>query len=480
MRLAAVYKVVALVLFVLSLSLIVPLTYSLFTDDGNYRDFLLPLTAVFLFFLPSLKFRFTELNLKEAVASVVLIWFLFPAVVSSVYVLGAHVSDPVDAYFEAVSGFTTTGATILPNIEGIPPSVLLWRSLTQWLGGLGFIVFSFSVLPFLRLSYRLVKFESSVIVEERISPRMGEVARVVLLTYLGITFVGILLLKAVGLPWFEAVNHTFTAVSTGGFSTKNLSVAAFNSFPVELALELLMFLGSLNLLVYYRAYERRNPLYPLKYFETKLLLLVIAAGSVAEALILLSEGVYSSPTDAFRYGLFQVVSAATTTGFANADFNLWTPSAQTLLLLLTLVGGSGGSTAGGIKQFRFNLLIKVLTGELKKTLHPRLVVRYDLGGKTAEISLIQGVLAFVFVYTATAVIFGFLVTLGGNDLVTSFSASVACLTSFGPGLGKVGPMDNYAFLSDADKLLLSAEMIMGRLEVLPVVALLYAFLFDRD
>jgi trk system potassium uptake protein TrkH len=480
MRPLAIYKVVVSFLFALSSSLVIPLIYSLWVGDGNYKDFLIPLAVTFLIFLPSLKLRFEDLNLKEAILSVVLVWFLFPAIASSVYILGAHIKDPFDAYFEAVSGFTTTGATILTNIEAVPKSVLLWRSLTQWLGGLGFIVFSFSVLPFIRLSYHLVKFESSAVVEERISPRIGEVVRIILSVYVAITLFGIVLLKLCGMSLYDAVNHVFAAISTGGFSPKNLSVGAYNSFADELVLELIMLLGAVNLTVYYRAFKRKKPWEFLTYFETVSLLAITAAGTFIMTAILWANHYYPNLFEDFRYALFQTVSASTTTGFANTDFSLWPPAAQTLLMILTVIGGSASSTAGGIKQFRFQLLLKTALGELKKTLHPRLIIRYDLGGKPVDINLLYGVLAFVFIYLTTIVIFGFLLTLSGNDLVTAFSASVACLTSFGPGLGKVGPMNNFEFMNNFDKFILAVEMVMGRLEILPILAIVYGLIFDRD
>jgi trk system potassium uptake protein TrkH len=272
MRFSLIYKAVSTFIFVLSLSLFVPLIYSLLVGDGEYKTFLIPLLVSFLLFLPSLRIRFEDLNLKEAIVSVVITWFLFPALVASVYLISGCVKDPINAYFESVSGFTTTGATILNNIEALPKSVLLWRSITQWLGGLGFIVFSFSLLPFLRVSYHLIRFESSKLVEERISPNIFEAVRIVLGFYLIFTILGILLLRIAGMDWYNAINHTFTSLSTGGFSPKNLSVGAFNSFPVELVLELLMLLGSVNLAIYYRAYKERNPLKVFKYFETKSLL----------------------------------------------------------------------------------------------------------------------------------------------------------------------------------------------------------------
>ena len=479
MRLRLVYKAVSTFLVALSLSLLFPLGYSLYIGDGCWKDFLVPLLGVVLLSLPSLRIPFEDLNLKEALLSVTLVWFLFPAVVASVYILGAHIKDPVNAYFESVSGFTTTGATILNNIEALPPSVLLWRSLTQWLGGLGFIVFSFSVLPFIRVSYHLIKFESAKLVEERISPDIGEVVRTVLLVYLILTLTETVLLKLAGLGWFDALNHAFTTVSTGGFSTKNASVAAFHSFAVELIIAIFMLLGSINLVVYYRSFKERKPLKVFTYFETKSLLILTLLGVLFTAWDLWRNHFYPNLFEDFRYALFQIASAVSTTGFASDDFDKWPPFAVSLMFFLTLIGGSAGSTAGGLKQIRFILLLKVLKGEIKKTLHPRLVIRYSLNGKPVDIDFLYSVLAFGFIYLTTLVVFGILLTIGGHDLVTSFSASIACLTSFGPGLGQVGPMDNFNVFADWQKLLLSLEMIMGRLEILPVVAVVYALLFDR-
>ena len=479
MRFLLIYKVLFTFLLALSLPLLIPLAYSLYIGDGCYRDFLIPLAVVFLLFIPTLKVKFEDLNLKEALSVVSLVWFLFPAVVASVYILGAHIKDPVDAYFESVSGFTTTGATILNNIEALPPSVLLWRSMTQWLGGLGFIVFSFSVLPFIRVSYHVIKFESSKLVEERISPNISEVVRTVLFVYLALTLAEVFLLKLAGMDWYNAFNHAFTTVSTGGFSPKNESIKAFNSFWVELIISIFMLLGSINLAVYYKAVKTKQPWRVFSYFETRYLLALTLLGTLLATYDLWRNHYYQNLFEDFRYALFQISSAISTTGFASDDFAKYPPFVQSLMFFLTLIGGSAGSTAGGIKQVRFATLLKVFAGELKRTLHPRLVIKYSLEGKVLDINFFYGVLAFGFIYVSTLTVFGILISLGNHDLVTSFSASIACLTSFGPGLAKVGPMSNFDFLSDWQKLLLSFEMILGRLEILPVVAFFYILLFER-
>ena len=300
-----------------------------------------------------------------------------------------------------------------------------------------------------------------------------------LLVYLILTLTETVLLKLAGLGWFDALNHAFTTVSTGGFSTKNASVAAFHSFAVELIIAIFMLLGSINLVVYYRSFKERKPLKVFTYFETKSLLILTLLGVLFTAWDLWRNHFYPNLFEDFRYALFQIASAVSTTGFASDDFDKWPPFAVSLMFFLTLIGGSAGSTAGGLKQIRFILLLKVLKGEIKKTLHPRLVIRYSLNGKPVDIDFLYSVLAFGFIYLTTLVVFGILLTIGGHDLVTSFSASIACLTSFGPGLGQVGPMDNFNVFADWQKLLLSLEMIMGRLEILPVVAVVYALLFDR-
>jgi len=325
----------------------------------------------------------------------------------------------------------------------------------------------------LRSSYHLLRFEASKIVEERLSPDILKMVRGVLIAYSLLTVAEVVLLKLVGLSWYQAVNHAFTTVSTGGFSTKNESIKEFHSQAVEFVIALFMFLGSLNMVVYYRAFKERNPLKVFTYFETVSLFWVVTVSTLLGTFVLYFNHYYPSLWEDFRFALFQMVSAATTTGFASDDFSLYPPFVAALMFGITLIGGSSGSTAGGIKQFRFVLLTKASLAEIKKTVHPRLVVRISINGKVVDINLLYGVLALGFIYTFTGVVFGILLTLGGHDLVTSFSASIACLTSFGPGLAKVGPMNNFNVFSDWQKLLLSVEMVMGRLEVLPFLGVIY-------
>jgi trk system potassium uptake protein TrkH len=371
-----------------------------------------------------------------------------------------------------VSGFTTTGASILTEIEHLPKSVLLWRSTTHWIGGLGFVVFSLSLLPILGSGgMQLMKFEASRAVEEKIKPKVKEIARTTFAVYLVITVLEVILLKLSGLGFYEAINHTFATVATGGFSTRNTSVAAFNNPAAEMIIALFMFLGSVNLQLYYRAFKMRSIRYYFKYYEVKSHLIIIFLSVVFVTSVLFFSGTYSNLLQSLRYAVFQVATAATTTGFASTDYTNWPSSVLALLMILSLIGASSGSTAGGLKQFRFIVMLKTMYGELKKTAHPHLVYRINLGEKVLDISMINALWAYVSLYFGTTVLVGFILTISGYDLITSFSASIACITSLGPGLAKVGPAANFSFFHGWEKLLLSFEMILGRLELLTMLSI---------
>ncbi|WP_457679899.1 TrkH family potassium uptake protein [Thermovibrio sp.] len=475
MRFKLVFKYVVIILFLLSLSFSAPAAYSFYKGDGLTEDFILPLVLVGALLLVALqiKEKTSDLNVKEALLVVVLSWFLFPALSALCYMETGAIKDFPDAYFESVSGFTTTGASILTNIEALPKSVLLWRSITHWVGGIGFVVFSLSLLPLLGTGgAQLMRIEASKAVEERILPKVKEVAKAILIVYLILTLIEIVLLKLAGMSLYEAVNHAFATIATGGFSTKNASVAAFHSFAVEMIIAVFMLFGGINLSLYYKAFKKRSIKLFLSYYEVKSLLILTFLSTLISTLILYLDKYYKDPITAFRYAFFQIASAASTTGFSSTDYSNWPPFILALIMILSLIGASSGSTAGGIKQFRFLVMLKTGIKEIKKTAHPRLIYRISLGDKVLDVSLLNTIWAFISIYFSTTVIFGLIVALSGYDLITSFSASIACITSLGPGLGKVGPAGNFAFFSGFDKLLFSVEMLLGRLEVFPILTLL--------
>ena len=475
MRYQLVFKYVVILLFFLSISFLIPAGYSLFTGDGLTEDFLFPLILMGALFLVALqvKEKVSDITIKEAILVVVLVWFLFPALSALVYIETGAIPHFADAYFESVSGFTTTGASILTNIEALPKSVLLWRSTTHWIGGIGFVVFSLSILPALGAGgAQLIRFESSKAVEEKVLPKVKEIAKAILYVYVSLTVAETFLLKICGMNLYDAINHTFATVATGGFSTRNASVAAFHSPAVEMVIAVFMLLGAINLSLYYRAFKKRSLKLFFSYYEVKALLVIVVVSTLFSVLLLYWEGVYSSILQAFRYAFFQVATAASTTGFASTDYSNWPPAILALLMALSLIGASSGSTAGGIKQFRFLIMLKTMAREIKKTAHPRLIYRVDLGGRALELDTLNAIWAFISIFFSLTFIFGFILSISGYDLITSFSASIACITSLGPGLGKVGPAGNFAFFSDFDKLLLSMEMLLGRLEVFPILTVL--------
>ena len=475
MRYQLIFKYVVILLFFLSLSFLIPAGYSCFVHDGLTEDFLFPLILMGALFLIALQLKenVSDITVKEAILVVVLVWFLFPALSALVYMETGAIPHFADAYFESVSGFTTTGASILTSIETLPKSVLLWRSTTHWIGGIGFVVFSLSILPALGAGgAQLIRFESSKAVEERVLPKVKEIAKAILYVYLVLTVVQVVLLELCGMNLYDSVIHTFGTIATGGFSDKNASVAAFHSPAAEMVIAVFMLLGAVNLSLYYRAFKKKSFRLFFSYYEVRALLFIVLISTLFSTLLLYFEGFYTSVFQAFRYAFFQVSTAASTTGFASTDYSNWPPAILALLMLLSLIGATSGSTGGGIKQFRFLVMLKTMSKEVKKTAHPRLVYRVDLGGKVLEVDTLNAIWAFISIYFSLTVLFGFIVSLSGYDLVTSFSASIACITSLGPGLGKVGPAGNFAFFSSFDKLLLSVEMLLGRLEVFPILTVL--------
>jgi len=472
LNLRLIFKNVTTILFFLSFSFLIPAGYSLFSRDGLTEDFLFPLLLTGALYLIALQLKGErkDLTVKEAILVVVLVWFLFPALSAFTYIETGAIPHFADAYFESVSGFTTTGASILNDIESLPKSVLLWRSTTHWIGGLGFVVFSLSILPILGAGgAQLIRFESSKAVEEKILPKVKEVAEAILIVYSVLTLLEIILLKLAGMSLYDAVNHTFGTVATGGFSTRNESIAAYHSPVIETIIGVFMLLGASNLSLYYRAFKKRSLSYFLSYPEVKSLFTITLLMTLFFTAVLYIDGVYQDALQALRYAFFQVSTAVSTTGFASTDYSNWPPVLLALIMILSLIGASSGSTAGGIKQFRFLVLGKTAYGELKKTVHPRLIYRINLGGKPLEISTLNAIWAFVSIYFSLTILFGLIISLTGYDLITSFSASIACITSLGPGLGKVGPAGNFSFFPDYDKLLLSLEMLLGRLEVFPIL-----------
>lgn len=393
------------------------------------------------------------------------------AVGSLPFILSNCVGSWVNALFESASGFTTTGSTIFSDVEVLPKSILLWRSLTHWLGGMGIIVLAVAVLPILGVSgFRLMSAEAPGPDVEKLTPRISNTARVFWLIYFGFTVVETLLLIGGGMTFFDAINHTFATLATGGFSTRNASISAFESSYIEWVVTLFMFLSGINFALYFRAFTRRfDIIRNNSELKAYVFLFVLAVGIVTANLYFTGE--YGRIENALRYGSFQVATLMTSTGFATADYTLWPMTAQGILLLMLFIGGSVGSTSGGIKMMHVTVMMKTAAKQLRALVYPRGVFPIRMNKKPVDQAIVTAISGFVFLYMVFVVLSTIVVASSGADFTTALTASLACIGNIGPGFGGVGPTSNFAFLPDYVKLWLAAIMILGRLEIYTVLVL---------
>lgn len=408
-----------------------------------------------------------DLRRRDAVLAVVFSW-LGVSALGALPFMFAGVLDPVDALFESISGFTTTGASVVSAVEDLPAGLLFWRSLTHWLGGMGILVLAIAVLPFIgSAGYQLFKTEAPALEQERLYPRMIQTARALLTVYVLLTAVEAALLIVGGMSLFDALTHAFGTIATGGFSTRNASIGAYSSLYIEVVVILFMILGSIPFGVHHRGL--RNPRVYLENRQVRLQMALLGIACIAVALELWTRGVYTSLGDSFRYGTFQVTSQMTTTGFATADSEQWTPFGQLVLILVMFIGGCAGSTSGGIKIFRLAVLGKLVLRQLLTFMNPRTVRTIRIGRQVVDEQVVQSAGVFFVMYLVVA----FLGTLGlivfGADGMTALTATAATLGGVGPGLGDVGPYDNFAWMPDGAKVICMLLMLLGRLEIFTFV-----------
>ncbi|MBW8056874.1 MAG: TrkH family potassium uptake protein [candidate division NC10 bacterium] len=410
-----------------------------------------------------------EIGLREGFVIVTAGWILFSAFGALPFYLTGMLPSYTDAYFEAMSGFTTTGATVLTNIEGQPLALHFWRSFMQWLGGMGIIVLSLAILPMLGVGgMQLYKAEVPGPVPDRLVPRIRQTARLLWGLYTLLSVAEVLVLVLVGMPFTEAVLHTFTTMSTGGFSSKAASIGAYQSATIDTVLIVFMFLAGANFALHFQALRGNIRVYRDPEFRFYGIVVLI---SVVGMTLVLWHQVYPDLSSALRYGAFQVVSIVTTTGFVTADYGVWPFFAQFLLLSFMFLGGCAGSTGGAIKHIRGLLLFKVSYDHLYKLIHPKAVRHVKVGGKVIPKEVLEGVHAFVLLYFFTFFFATASLTLLDMDLVTAIGAVAATLGNVGPGLGMVGPMESYAAIPSVGKWILSACMVLGRLELFTVFVL---------
>lgn len=369
-----------------------------------------------------------------------------------------------DAFFETISGFSTTGASILTNIEAVPKSILFWRSLTHWLGGMGIVVLTVAILPLLGIGgLQLIKAEAPGPSVDKITPRIAETAKYLWYIYIGFTIVETILLLFGGMDLFDAVTHSFGTVATGGYSTKNASVTAFNSAYIDAVITIFMVLAGVNFTLHYRLMTG-NGIQLFKNTELKAYLLIFFGATI----IITGDLAYNSYdtiAESLRFASFQAASILTTTGFASADYENWPYLSQSILFALMFVGGCSGSTGGGIKVIRIVTLLKQGLNEMKYLTHPRGIFTMKISGVPVKKDIVYAISGFFFLYVTLVLVVTFVVSTANQDILTSFTTALATVGNIGPGFGNIGPTDNYAFYPDYIKWVLSFAMLAGRLEI---------------
>jgi len=472
MNIALTLRILGALLLFLAAALLVPLGCALICNDGTAGAFLL--SAVICAACGGGLFggfrAGKDLSVREGFAIVTFGWLAFALFGALPYVIAGGIPSYLDAFFEAMSGFTTTGSSILTDIEGLAPSLLFWRSFTQWLGGMGIIVLSLAILPMLGVGgMQLFKAEVPGPTADRLTPRIQDTAKLLWGVYVLLTAVQTGLLMAGEMSFFDAINHSFTSMATGGFSTRNASVAAFDSAYIDWVITLFMFLAGINFTLHYLALQGRiGDFWRNEEFRFYLWLTL---GATFLLTLFNAFGPYDSIVDSLRYSAFQVVSILTTTGYATADFELWAVFCQYLLVACMFIGGCAGSTGGGMKVVRVLLLFKHAHVQLYRLIHPRAVRLVKLGERPVDKEVMQAILGFFALYMGIFVAASFVMAALGMDLVSAGTAVVTALGNVGPGLGTVGPIDNFAHVHPVGKIVLAGCMLLGRLELYTVLVL---------
>ncbi len=475
MNFRLISRLVAILIICLGISMIAPLAVSLVHADGSEKAFVFSMAVTFtlgmIIFALAGKPSDHYLSHRDGAVIVTVGWIVACAIATMPYLLSGAITDLTNAYFESMSGFTTTGASIMTDIEKLPMGILLWRSETQWLGGMGIIVLSIAILPFLGIGgMQLYKAETPSPVVDKLTPRISDTAGSLWKIYIAFTVVQIGLLFSGGMTLFDAVCHAFTTMPTGGFSTKNASIAHYRSLYFDFIIVVFMMIAGTSFSLHYKLFKGqfatvgKNP--ELRVFWTIV---------VCFALLVTYDiygNVYDSITDSLRYAVFQIVSIITTTGYVTADYEKWPAFSQQILLMCMFLGSMAGSTGGAIKIMRFVLLVKHSYLEIFRIIHPHATTVVKLGDMPVSQSVLRSIWGFFALYIGLFAIASLFMSLLGLDMISSISSVATCLGNVGPGLGIVGPMDNYFGIPLAGKWILIFCMLLGRLEIFTIIVLL--------
>ncbi|MBE8189555.1 MAG: potassium transporter [Candidatus Thioglobus sp.] len=476
MQFSIVFKTIGLLLMVFSLTQLPPLVVDFLYGQGQMLDFAmsfaLTLLAGFVLWLP---FRNTQrdFRLREGVVVVVSFWFVLSLFATLPFLLSSALDMSFsDAFFESMSGLTTTGATVLYGLDELPKAILYYRQQLQWLGGMGIIVLAVAILPMLGVGgMQLYHAESSGISKERLTPKLAQTAKALWKIYIGFTIACALGYYLAGMDLFDAIGHSYSTVAIGGFSTHDASIGFFDSAVIEAVAVIFMLLAGVNFSLHFFVWQKKNPLIYIQDSEFKTYLVILFAAAITVSAYLFDSGYYSQIGESLRHGVFQAVSIATTTGFASTNYSHWPLMLPVLLILVSFVGACAGSTGGGIKVVRILLMFKLAMKEIRQFIHPNAYVSIKLNQKSVPESILVSVWGFFSLYVMAFVMIFIALMFAGLDQISAFSATAASINNLGPGLGEVAA--NYTSISDSAKWILSFAMLLGRLEILTLIALLH-------
>ena len=476
MRVHVVIRYIGSILLFIATFMLASAGVSMLNDyDSAFYPLLLSsfMTALLDIFPMIFVERVDEIKSKEGYVIVVGSWLVACIVGMFPYLIWGGEFTLINAWFESVSGFTTTGASILNDIEFLPHGLLFWRASSAWIGGIGVVMFALVVLPSMgRSRQMLYNVELSTIAKDNFHYRSKVIIRILSSVYIGITITTTLLLKYSGMGWFDAVTHAMSACSTCGFSTKNASVAFFDSPLIETILIVAMVIASIHFgILYATITRRRNNIFRSEVVRSYIGMLSVI--SLFIALSLYSNGTYDSLAESLRHATFQVVSVTTTSGFATADTNTWTSLAIVLLVFCSVVCGCAGSTSGGMKVDRVIMAFKVIRNRMKVQQHPNAIIRTKIDGTVQDDGVLSLVMSFIVAYIALVLIGTILYTTFGTDLLTGFTASISCISNVGPGFGEVGSMNNFSTLPAVLKFGSTVLMLVGRLEIFGFIQLFF-------
>ncbi|MDY1591406.1 MAG: TrkH family potassium uptake protein [Methanofastidiosum sp.] len=470
MRTRSVLPIIGRIVIMIAISMVAPLLCALYYGEKEIFVFIacIIITAISGYLLSRIRGNNEGLRLIEGMAVVSLGWAIITVFGALPFYLSGTLGF-IDAYFETMSGFTTTGATVINNVEILSKSLIFWRAFTQWIGGMGIIVLAIAVLPILSIGgMQMFDAESPGPKLDKLKPQIRETAKILYGVYLLFTVAQIILLLIGGMNLFDSTCHAFTTFATGGFSTKNLSIAYYNSTYIEAVVIIFMFLSGTNFMLHYNLLRGK-----FNYFKDRefMFYTAVVIGSIVLMTLDLSYNVYGNIIDSFRYASFQVTSTITTTGFVTTNSDLFPSHSKLILLVLMFIGGCAGSTAGGIKNIRILIILKYLYREIYQYIHPNAILSVKLGNETVQENILKDIIAFFIGYIIIFVVATTIVTAYGIDIITAISSVASTQGNVGPGFGLVGPMTTFAGLPAFIKIVLTFCMWVGRLEIFTVMVL---------